>query len=280
MKFVVITLSLSLSYVVLTGKGLSLNTATEQEHVGFINLYGEIGHDAGIDSDKIIPSIQKAFNAPGAVAVVLNINSPGGSPVHSGRIFDEIRFQRKQHPAKKVYAVIGDVGASGGYFIAAAGDEIYADKSSLIGSIGVISASFGFTELMEDIGIERRVITAGANKSMLDPFTPVSKEQTEGWQEVLEGTHDYFISAVKKGRGERLKVDDEIFSGLVWNGQQAKELGLIDGYASLHTLGRDVIGNEKFINYSPSKHLLDELSGKVKVLSSDLLNKIYTPSFR
>ncbi len=191
---------------------------------------------------------------------------------------DEIRFQRSQYPEKEVYAVIGDVGASGGYFIAAAADEIYAEKSSLVGSIGVISASFGFTQLMKEIGVERRVFTAGTNKSMLDPFSPIDPEQINDWKEVLEGTHDYFITAVKKGRGERLKDSNEIFSGLIWNGQQAKELGLIDGYGSLHTLGRDVIGNEKFINYSPAPDLLEELSGKVKVLSSDIMTKIYTPT--
>ncbi|MFC6674048.1 signal peptide peptidase SppA [Marinobacterium aestuariivivens] len=237
-------------------------------HTAYINIRGEIAVGTVADADHLIPSIQAAFENDNAKAVVLRIDSPGGSPVQSGRVYEEIRAQKALHPDKKVYAVIGDIGASGGYYIAAAADEIYADQASLVGSIGVISSGFGFTGLMEKLGIERRAITAGDNKALLDPFSPLNKQTREFWESVLAKTHQQFIQRVKEGRGDRLKNDPRIFSGLIWNGEQALEIGLIDGLGSMNSLARDVIGETNLVDYSPSRDLLQKLTQRAKVAVS------------
>src|SRR5690606_21050022 len=162
----------------------------------------------------------RAFEAENSKAVVLRINSPGGSPVQSGYVYDEIKRLREEYPDKKVYAVISDIGASGAYYIAAAADEIYANRASLVGSIGVVAGGFGFTEAMEKIGVDRRLYTAGDNKAFLDPFSPEQEEEVAFWQSVLENTHKQFIEAVRQGRGDRLADDPRLFSGLVWSGEQ------------------------------------------------------------
>jgi protease-4 len=251
--------------------------AVGTEHVAYINIKGAIATDTTSDADHLIPAIQAAFAKETAKAVVLRIDSPGGSPVQSGRIYEEIQAQKALFPDKKVYAVIGDIGASGGYYIAAAADEIYADQASLVGSIGVISSGFGFTGLMEKLGIERRAITAGENKSLLDPFAPLNDQTREFWESVLSKTHQQFIARVKEGRGDRLKDDPRVFSGLIWNGEQALELGLIDGLGSLNSISRDVIKITNLVDYTPSRDFIQRLTQRAKVAVSTLSSE---PSIR
>lgn len=258
--FLVIAL---LMYKISSG-GLLDETSLEP-HTAFINIQGEIATGNPADSDRLIPAIQQAFKHSGSRAVVLKIESPGGSPVHSGRIYEEIQSQKALHPDKKVYAVIGDIGASGGYYIAAAADDIYADQASLVGSIGVISSGFGFTELMEKLGVERRAITAGSNKALLDPFSPLDTSTRDFWEGVLNKTHEQFINRVKQGRGDRLIDDPRIFSGLIWNGEQALELGLIDGLGSINSIARDVIGETNLVDYTPAQDIFQRLSHRSKV---------------
>lgn len=246
-------------------------------HTAYINIRGEIATGSGADADNLIPAIQAAFESESSKAVVLRIDSPGGSPVQSGRIYEEILAQKELHPEKKVYAVIGDIGASGGYYIAAAADEIYADQASLVGSIGVISSGFDFTGLMDKLGIERRAITAGDNKALLDPFAPLDEDTREFWEEVLDKTHQQFIRRVKAGRGDRLSDDPRIFSGLIWNGEQALEIGLIDGLGSMNSLAREVIGESNLVDYTPSRDFLQKLTQRAKVAASTFTNE---PSIR
>lgn len=239
-------------------------------HTAFISMRGEISSGGAIDADRFIPAIKNAFENEHSKAVILRINSPGGSPVPSGRIHDEIVELRKAHPEKKAYAVIDDIGASGGYYIAVATDEIYADRASLVGSIGVISATFGFTGLMDKLGIERRAITAGEHKALLDPFSPLDPVIKRFWEKLLAQTNDQFVSRVKAGRGQRLTDNPVIFSGLIWNGEQAKELGLIDGLASMESVARNVIGESNLQDYTPREDLFMRFSRRAKVEAQSL----------
>ena len=229
-------------------------------HTAMVRIEGMIADQEVASADNIARGLRRAFEDKHAVAVLLAINSPGGSPVQAGQVYDEIKRLRAKYPDKKVYAAISDLGASGAYYIAAAADQIYADQASLVGSIGVISSSFGFTDLMHKIGVERRLFTAGENKAMLDPFSPLPEEQQELWQAVIDTTHRQFIARVKAGRGNRLVDDPQLFSGAVWSGEQALKLGLIDGLGSPGSVARDVIGAEDIVDVSvgesPVKALL------------------------
>ncbi len=242
--------------------GESLDAATGA-HTAVIEINGTIAADELASADNIIDSLRSAFEADSARAVVLRINSGGGSPVQSGYVYDEIRRLRGEYPDKKVYAVISDIGASGAYYIAAAADEIYANRASLVGSIGVIAGGFGFTEVMDKVGVERRLYTAGENKAFLDPFSPEDKDEVRFWNSVLENTHRQFIEAVKRGRGGRLADDERLFSGLVWSGKQALELGLIDGLGSTSSVAREIVGAENLVDYShrksPFRDIVDQL---------------------
>lgn len=248
-------------------------SAAQAPHTAYVNIRGEIATGSAADADRLIPAIKAAFENESAKAVVLRIDSPGGSPVQSGRIYEELKAQKELHPNKKVYAVIGDIGASGGYYIAAAADEIYADQASLVGSIGVISSGFGFTGLMDKLGIERRAITAGDNKALLDPFSPLDEGTREFWEDVLDKTHQQFIRRVKEGRGDRLKDDPLIFSGLIWNGEQALDIGLIDGLGSIDSLARDVIGERNLVDYTPSRDFLQKLTQRAKAAADTFVNE-------
>ncbi len=219
-------------------------------HTALVDVSGMIMPDGEVDADKMAKGLRRAFKAEHSKAVMLRINSPGGSPVQSGTIYREIKRLRAKYPEKKVYAVITDIGASGAYYIASAADEIYADPSSLVGSIGVISEGFGFVGGMDKLGIERRLITSGENKAFLDPFSPLEPKHKEFFAKVLANVHEQFMNAVKEGRGDRLKVTPEIFSGLVWSGEQALPLGLIDGYGSPGSVAREVIKAEKIVDYT------------------------------
>lgn len=234
-------------------------------HTALIEVRGMIADQENASADNLVGSLRAAFKDAGTRGVIMRINSPGGSPVQSGYVYDEIRRLRGEYPNIKLYAVITDLGASGAYYIASAADEIYADKSSLVGSIGVTAAGFGFVGVMEKLGIDRRLYTAGEHKAFLDPFQPAKPEETAFWQEVLQTTHRQFIESVKQGRGERLKDEEhpELFSGLVWSGEQAVELGLVDGLASSSQIAREVIGEERIVDFTLQETAFDRFAKKL-----------------
>nr|WP_189387743.1 S49 family peptidase [Bacterioplanes sanyensis] len=231
----------------------------EGPHAAIIEVNGPIAADQDASADLIVGSLRKAFEDEAASGVILRINSPGGSPVQSGYVYDEIKRLKETRPDFPVYAVIMDIGASGAYYIAAAADEIYADKASLVGSIGVVGSGFGFVDAMEKLGVERRLYTAGEHKAFLDPFSPENEEEKQFWNSVLDVTHKQFIEQVKAGRGDRLKSHPDMFSGLVWSGEQALELGLVDGLASSSQVARDKLGTEEMVNYTYQPHPWEEL---------------------
>ena len=240
-------------------------SATSSGYTALIDVRGVIADKEAASADNIVTSLQAAFADPKVKGVVLRINSPGGSPVQSGYVYDEIRRLRGLHPDIKVYAVISDLGASGAYYIASAADEIYADKASLVGSIGVTAAGFGFVGAMDKLGIQRRAYTSGEHKAFLDPFEPEKPDETKFWLGVLNVTHEQFIASVKQGRGDRLKDKDhpELFSGLVWTGQQALPLGLIDGLGNASSVARDVIGEKELIDFTVQESAFDRFSKKL-----------------
>jgi protease-4 len=234
-------------------------------HTALIEVKGMIADTEAASADNIVGSLRSAFEDEKTKGVILRINSPGGSPVQSGYIYDEIRRLRAQKPNIKVYAVITDLGASGAYYIASAADQIYADKASLVGSIGVTAAGFGFVGTMEKLGVDRRTYTSGEHKAFLDPFQPPKPDETAFWQGVLDTTHKQFIASVKAGRGDRLKDKDhpELFSGLVWTGEQAVALGLVDGLGSASYVAREVIGEKDMVDYTVQESPFDRFSKKL-----------------
>ncbi|MDQ7988144.1 MAG: S49 family peptidase [Candidatus Dactylopiibacterium sp.] len=241
------------------------NTDTERsvssvEHIALVRLDGTIAVGERASAENLIASLREAFEASAAKGVILAINSPGGSPVQAGQINDEIRRLRAAHPDKPLYAVVGDICASGGYYVAAAADRIFVDKASIVGSIGVRMDSFGFTGAMEKAGIERRSITAGENKAFLDPFMPQNPQQVAYAREMLDEVHRQFIDVVRKGRGERLKETPEMFSGLVWSGARSVELGLADGTGSVGSVAREVFKIERVRDYSRSENVAERLA--------------------
>ncbi len=244
---------------------LQQSAVAGKEHTALIEVRGMIMADEEASADNVVSSLRAAFEDPKTKGIVLRINSPGGSPVQSGYIYDEIKRLRGEYPDTKVYAVISDLGASGAYYIASAADQIYADKASLVGSIGVTAATFGFVGVMEKVGVDRRVYTSGEHKAFLDPFQPQKAEETQFWQGVLETTHKQFIDSVKKGRGERLKVAEhpELFSGLIWSGEQALELGLIDALGSSSFVAREVIKAKDIVDYTHEDTPFDRFAKKL-----------------
>ncbi len=234
-----------------------------ESHTAVVDVYGVIAADQPASADVIIEGLQDAFESKTAKAVLLRVNSPGGSPVQSGVIYDEIMRLREKHSDKPLYAVIEDTCASGGYYIASAAEKIYADKASLVGSIGVRMDGFGFVGMMDKLGVERRLLTSGENKALLDPFTPLNEEQVEHVKVMMGDIHQQFIDAVKTGRGDRLKDAPELFSGLIWSGEQAQEMGLIDELGSDRTVARDIVEAKKIVNYTPQEALLNRLVGKL-----------------
>jgi len=241
-----------------------------------VEVNGTIASDQPANADLLISSIRNAFESEKAAGLILRINSPGGSPVQSGYVFDEIRRLKETRPDFPVYAVIMDLGASGAYYIAAAADEIYADKASLVGSIGVVGSGFGFVDTMKMLGVERRTYTSGEHKGFLDPFQPERGEEKEFWQSVLKVTHRQFIDQVKLGRGDRLKESPELFSGLIWSGEQALELGLIDGLSSSSQLAREKLGTEELVNFTYQKPPWEALIGKFGVSIGQGITNILT----
>lgn len=251
--------------VIIQAIDMKKNPGSGSAYTAVIDIEGMIADKEAASADNIIGSLRAAFEDSKVKGVVLRINSPGGSPVQAGYVYDEIVRLRAAHPDIKVYAVIADLGASGAYYIASAADQVYADKASLVGSIGVTAAGYGFVETLDKLGIERRVYTAGEHKSFLDPFQPQKPEETAFWQGVLDTTHKQFIASVKKGRGDRLrdKEHPELFSGLVWSGEQALSLGLIDGLGSASSVARDVIGEKELVDFTVEESPLDRFSKKL-----------------
>jgi protease-4 len=245
-----------LSWVVLH-RGAS-STSTSTAHTAVIEIKGEIDADGLAGSSAVVTSLRSAFEDEGSQAVVLLINSPGGSPVQAGIINDEILRLKKKHN-KPVYAVVEESCASAAYYIAVAADQIYVDKASIVGSIGVLMDGFGFTGLMDKLGIERRLMTAGENKGFLDPFSAQTKTQRAHAQAMLDQIHQQFIGVVRKGRGDRLKETPELFSGLFWNGQRAVELGLADGLGSLDYVARDIVKAEDLVDYTQRDNVAERL---------------------
>lgn len=233
--------------------------APSMPHTALIEVRGEIAEDTEASAEALVSALRSAFEDEGAQAVVLRINSPGGSPVQSGIVNDEIRRLKALH-GKKVYAVVEEVCASGAYYIAVAADEIYVDKASIVGSIGVLMDGFGFTGLMDKLGVERRLLTAGENKGMLDPFSPQSDKHNAFAKAMIDQIHQQFIQVVRQGRGERLKETPETFSGLFWNGDEAVALGLADHLGGLDYVAREVVKAEEIIDYTPHENLAERLA--------------------
>lgn len=229
-------------------------------HTALIQMDGVIGSEDAVRAEQVVLSLQSAFEEQDAKGVVLRINSPGGSPVQSGMINDEIRRLRAKYPNKPLYAVVEDVCASGGYYVAVAADKIFVDKASIVGSIGVRMDGFGFTGIMDKLGVERRSLTAGENKAFLDPFLPVDQKQVEHARSMLAEIHRQFIDVVRKGRGKRLRETPEMFSGLFWSGARSVELGLADGFGSVDSVARDVIKAEEIRDYTQRENIAERLA--------------------
>jgi protease-4 len=259
--------------------GASLSSVSlDEKHTAVIELNGVIADNELASADNIISALRDAFENESSAGIILRINSPGGSPVQSGYIYDEMRRLRKENPDTPLYAVVTDICASGGYYIASAADKIYADKSSIVGSIGVRMDNFGFVDAIDKLGIERRTLTAGENKALLDPFLPENEKATAHMQTMLSEIHQQFIDSVKQGRGDRLDTSVEgLFSGLIWTGEAAVDIGLIDELASSSHVAREVIGEETIVNYTVKEDILERFAERLgstvaQVISTQLFN--------
>jgi len=258
--------------------GISANAS--KPHTAVIDLDGVISRAKGnVSADSMNTSLRRAFEAVNSTAVVLRINSPGGSPVQSDEINAEIVRLKALYPQKPLHVVISDVCASGGYYIAAAADNIYANRSSIVGSLGVRMDSFGFVEAIKKLGVERRSLTAGENKAILDPFLPIKESQQQHAQEMLAIVHQQFIDRVKDGRGDRLADNPDLFSGLFWSGEQAKDLGLIDGFGNLDYVAREVIGEESIVDYSYRPDFWEQFAQDVGVSIAAKITSIFDANF-
>jgi len=252
---------------------------TSGKHTALVDVVGVIEPKGDASADRVMASLQSAFGDKNTRGVVLRINSPGGSPVQAGIIYDEIVRLRRLHPDTPMHAVVEDVCASGGYYIAAAADKIYVDKASIIGSIGVIMDGWGFTGTMGKLGVERRVLVSGENKAFLDPFSPLDPKQKQHAQSMLDQIHQQFIDAVKKGRGKRLKEDADMFSGLLWTGAKSIELGLSDGFGSVDYVAREVIKAEDIVDYTQRENLAERFAKRFGAAMAGAMTKVITSQF-
>jgi len=243
-------------------------------HTALIDVRGVIADTAESSADNIISSLRSAFENKQTVGVILRINSPGGSPVQAGYVNDEIVRLREKYPDIPLYAVITDMCASGGYYIAAAADKIFADKASIVGSIGVLMSSFGFVDAMEKLGIERRLLTAGESKGFMDPFSPLKETDVQHLKSMLNSIHGQFIEVVKKGRGARIKDDERLFSGMMWTGEQGIDLGLVDGLGSSSYVAREVIGQEKIVDFTMRPDYLQRFAERFGVAMAKALTMV------
>ncbi len=247
------------------------------KHTALVDLIGVIDSRGDASADRVTSALQSAFKDNNTQGVILRINSPGGSPVQAGIIYDEIRRLRAVYPNIPMYVVVEDMCASGGYYIAAAADRIYVDKASIIGSIGVLMDGWGFTGTMEKLGVERRLLTAGENKAFMDPFSPVNPKQQEYAQNLINEVHQQFIAVVKKGRGKRLKENPEIFSGLVWTGAKSIELGLTDGYGNVDYVAREIIKAENIVDYTEKENIAERFAKRFGAAMGSTLAKVAFP---
>jgi protease-4 len=239
----------------LPGRGMGM-----EKHTALVTIEGEISSSSMANALDINSSLSAAFENENSAGVVLRINSPGGSPVQAGMMNDEIHRLRKLYPSKPFYVVVEDICASGGYYVAVAGDQILVDKASIVGSIGVIMEGFGFTGLMDKLGVTRRMITAGSNKGMMDPFSKENPQQVEMIKTMIDEIHQQFITVVKAGRGNRLKETPEMFSGRVWNGEQAIKIGLVDGYGSVESVARDIFKAPDILDYTMKENFAERVA--------------------
>jgi protease-4 len=239
----------------LPGRGMGAD-----KHTALVTLEGEISASSMANALDINSSLTAAFENENSAGVILRINSPGGSPVQAGMMNDEIHRLRKLYPGKPFYVVVEDICASGGYYVAVAGDQILVDKASLVGSIGVIMEGFGFTGLMDKLGVTRRMITAGSNKGMMDPFSKENPQQVEMIKTMIDEIHQQFIAVVKAGRGNRLKDTSEIFSGRIWNGEQAIKIGLVDGYGTVDSVARDFLKAPDILDYTMKENFAERVA--------------------
>ncbi len=232
-------------------------------HTAVVNIIGVIAEGSPANATSIIKALRNAVKNEDTKGIILHLNSPGGSPVQSSYIYNEIRRIKQERPELPIHAVASDICASGCYFIAAAADKIFVNPASLVGSIGVIMNGFGFVDAMEMLGVERRLVTAGAHKALLDPFSPANLEEKQYMDKLLAQVHQQFIDAVKTGRGNRLKEDEKTFSGLVWTGEEGKKFGLVDDFGNDDSVATDVIGSKKRVNFTLQENLIDRLAGKM-----------------
>ncbi len=250
------------------------------KHTAVVEINGAIAADSEANADSVITGLRDAFGDANTAGVIIRINSPGGSPVQAGYINDEIKRLRGLHPDIPLYAVITDICASGGYYIAAAADKIYADKASLVGSIGVIMDGFGFVDTMKKLGVERRLLTAGDHKGFLDPFSPEKPEEKAHVKSLLDNIHQQFIATVKNGRGDRLKEDKNLFSGYIWTGEQSLQLGLVDALGSSSYVAREVIGAEDIVDFSQQPPLFQRFADRLGLAMAKAVSSVSTTSLK
>jgi len=232
----------------------------EGRHTALVEITGVIAPGSDASAEKVITALNSAFKDKGTQGVVLRINSPGGSPVQSQMIYDEMRRLRQKYPQIPLYAVVEDLCASGGYYVAVGADKIFVAKSSIVGSIGVRLDSFGVTGLMEKIGVERRLLTVGENKGMLDPFLPVDEKHKEHALELMQEVHKQFVASVREGRGKRLKETPDLYSGLIWSGAKSVELGLADTFGSLDFVAREIIKAEEIVDFTQKENIAEKFA--------------------
>lgn len=259
------------------------NKSASIAHTALIDIAGVIEAGGAVNADAVISSLNDAYDHKGTKGIILRINSPGGSPVQAGIINDEIHRQRKLHPEIPVYAVVEDICASGGYYIAVAADKIFVDKASIVGSIGVLMDGYGFTEVMKKVGVERRLLTAGENKGMLDPYSPVNPKQQVLAQAMLDQVHQQFIRVVREGRGNRLKENQDTFSGLFWNGEESIRLGLADAQGSADYVAREVIKQSDIVDFTYQETVVDRFAKRLGASIGQQLGlnaKTHMPSLR
>lgn len=270
MRFVYLIIVLGLTYFFFSNNSEDSGT-NSKPHVGLVEINGEISESKPANAEDFADGIDLAYKNSGLKALILRINSPGGSPVQAEYMYNTINYYRHKFPNVKVYAVCVDLCASAAYYIAAAADEIYASPASMVGSIGVLYNGFGFVDLMSKVGVSRRLLTAGANKGFLDPFSPDSPEQKQKMQVILDNVHQQFINRVKKGRGSRLHVNQDTFSGMIWTGEQALPLGLVDGLSSSGQLMREKIKIDTLKEYTHKQSFIDRVAKNLGTAMADEL---------
>jgi protease-4 len=277
LTFIYLFVILFLALGVIGGKEVPL----PGKHTALVDLNGVIMADSEASAERVNAGLQAAFKNTDAVGVILRVNSPGGSPVQAGQINQEIRRLRALHPKVPVYAVVEDICASGGYYVAAAADKIYVDQASIVGSIGVLMDGFGFTGTMDKLGVERRLLTSGESKGFLDPFSPLVPAQREYAQQMLSEIHQQFIDVVRKGRGGRLKESPELFSGLVWTGARSVDLGLADALGSVDYVAREVLKAEHIVDYTTRESIAERFARRFgATVARTMVQLLATPSLR